>query len=1168
MDSEDHPKDVLVVDSNHDNHSMSISHAGDHEDESSAMESSDGASATTKRSIDDEIARRQQHVAYTRCAALFLVLATAVAAGVTTYIFTSRDEQAILKQLVYEMNDEVLTTSLKHFFEITNFLEDMSISMSALATSSNVSWPYYTQFNFATSFGQAYLENAGASLISWSPIVQGELQRIEWGQYSTEYASEWIPSEHLANEIPSMIHYKNEEGLPVMEQSSGPFLPVWQLSIPIDGHSPSNTTHTIDPSAVNYNILANDLVAKTFDVMMTKNEPALSMVIDATEIYGHSLNNNVPTSLLLTPIYANAQDSDATVIGSLVSVLPWTLFYQEILHPSQPKLTVVVEQPEACGQSLVFTIEVDGEWAHYVGPGNQVPENYLEYGTTRVATGLQISNDNGCYFTIGVYPTDETIAAFDGEESAAAIWTSIVVLVILFAGFVFFAYDYAVQRRMMKTMNSAAKTNAVLASLFPTEVRDRLVGKKPKSGQDRCDTDDSIPMDIPIPESTKYRLKNYLAGVDNAAIPASDEKVQEAIAGIDMHDTKPIAELFPNTTVMFADIAGFTAWSSVREPSQVFVLLETVYRAFDNIAKKRKVFKVETVGDCYVAVAGLPEARPDHALVMAKFAKECLEKFNELSKHLEISLGPDTGDLAMRAGLHSGPVTAGVLRGDRSRFQLFGETVNTAARVESTGFRNQVHLSSDTAKLLIDAGKEHWIKKREDLVTAKGKGALQTYWLVTPGLLEGMNNDAANPESAHRVGLDLNQLEASLPPKIQRLVMWNVEILKRLLQQIIAKRNAMPSGGPKYEIQLTKLEESMDKRKQLIEEVTEIIALPKFDPSAHKNQADPSKVTIPEEVLKELKLYVCSIASMHRDNYFHNFEHASHVTMSVSKLLSRIVAPSEIIDKEGGDLASALHDHTFGITSDPLSQFSMVLSALIHDTDHLGVSNAQLVKENHDVAKFHKGQSVAEQNSVVLAWTKLMDPSFMRLRRAIYGTPDELQRFRQIVVNNVLATDIFDKELQTIRKNRWDKAFAAGTMESTDDKDSAAAINRKATIVMEHLIQASDVSHTMQHWHIFRKWNERLFAEMNTAYENGRLGFDPKAGWFQGELGFFDNYIIPLAKKLKECGVFGVSCDEYLNYALENRREWASKGESVVEQYIEKYCKPSKDAEGKNDEEK
>lgn len=294
--------------------------------------------------------------------------------------------------------------------------------------------------------------------------------------------------------------------------------------------------------------------------------------------------------------------------------------------------------------------------------------------------------------------------------------------------------------------------------------------------------------------------------------------------------------------------------------------------------------------------------------------------------------------------------------------------------------------------------------------------------------------------------------------------------------------------------------------------------------------------------------------------------------MSVSKLLARIVAPDEVMLQEEDDaanLAASLHDHTYGITSDPLTQFACVLSALIHDTDHAGVSNFQLVKEGASIAKFFKEKSVAEQNSIALAWDKLMDPRFSELRKCIYAEPSELARFRQLIVNNVLATDIFDKELTTLRKNRWDKAFqrhaGAGSMNS--NKDVVDDINRKATVVMEHLIQASDVAHTMQHWHIYQKWNERLFAEMMTAYKAGRMGSDPSSNWYQGELGFFDNYIIPLANKLKECGIFGVSSDEYLNYALENRREWANKGEDVVAKYMEKYCEaPEEDGDAGDDE--
>ena len=119
-----------------------------------------------------------------------------------------------------------------------------------------------------------------------------------------------------------------------------------------------------------------------------------------------------------------------------------------------------------------------------------------------------------------------------------------------------------------------------------------------------------------------------------------------------------------------------------------------------------------------------------------------------------------------------------------------------------------------------------------------------------------------------------------------------------------------------------------------------------------------------------------------------------------------------------------------------------------------------------------------------------------------------------------------------------------------NERDS---INRKATIVLEHLIQASDVAHTMQHWHIYIKWNEKFYEENVRAYKAGRLEKHPAQYWYKGEIAFFDFYIIPLAKKLKECGVFGVSSDEYLQYAMENRNEWELKGRGIVEAFDAKF---------------
>ena len=123
--------------------------------------------------------------------------------------------------------------------------------------------------------------------------------------------------------------------------------------------------------------------------------------------------------------------------------------------------------------------------------------------------------------------------------------------------------------------------------------------------------------------------------------------------------------------------------------------------------------------------------------------------------------------------------------------------------------------------------------------------------------------------------------------------------------------------------------------------------------------------------------------------------------------------------------------------------------------DHLGVPNTQLVKEETETAKRYKGKSVAEQNSVDLAWDLLMQPDYKSLRRAICATDADWARFRQLVVNSVMATDIVDKELKDLRNGRWAKAFKEEeTASSLFDNEN---INRKATIVIEHLIQASDV---------------------------------------------------------------------------------------------------------------
>jgi class 3 adenylate cyclase len=123
-----------------------------------------------------------------------------------------------------------------------------------------------------------------------------------------------------------------------------------------------------------------------------------------------------------------------------------------------------------------------------------------------------------------------------------------------------------------------------------------------------------------------------------------------------------------------------------------------------------------------VAVTGLPDVQKDHAVRMIRFARDCMFKISQVTYSLVDELGTDTQNLQMRIGIHSGPTTAGVLRGTKGRFQLFGDTVNTASRMESTGMPGRIQISQATADELIKRGKASWFAPRQDMVAVKGKG--------------------------------------------------------------------------------------------------------------------------------------------------------------------------------------------------------------------------------------------------------------------------------------------------------------------------------------------------------------------------------------------------------------------------------------------------------------
>jgi Adenylate and Guanylate cyclase catalytic domain len=233
-----------------------------------------------------------------------------------------------------------------------------------------------------------------------------------------------------------------------------------------------------------------------------------------------------------------------------------------------------------------------------------------------------------------------------------------------------------------------------------------------------------------------------------------------------------------------------------------------------------------------------------------------------------------------------------VLRGEKSRFQLFGDTVNTASRMESTGLKDRIQVSQETADLLLASEMSKFVKKREHLITAKGKGELQTYWLIGK---DESNDDSkttkpksmkmSSLESSHNFGDEPLVVvqpasETMIEDKETRLIGWNVEILGRLLKQIVAMRGENKKGTNDDDDTSTREDDlRLETRGEtVLDEVQDIIALP---PTAAKYSKQPDEIELPWEVSRQLRDFVLNIAAMYRDNPFHNFEHASHVTMSM-----------------------------------------------------------------------------------------------------------------------------------------------------------------------------------------------------------------------------------------------------------------------------------------------
>ena len=184
---------------------------------------------------------------------------------------------------------------------------------------------------------------------------------------------------------------------------------------------------------------------------------------------------------------------------------------------------------------------------------------------------------------------------------------------------------------------------------------------------------------------------------------------------------QPIADQFGSASILFADVVDFTPWSERLPPAEVVGYLDHLFSHFDDLAEQHGLEKIKTIGDCYMAAAGVPTPRPDHARALALLALDMLDAMRSDD-------GVGTLGLELRVGINSGPVVAGVIGRKRFLYDLWGDAVNTASRMESHGTPGRIQITRATYELLAD----DFDCEPRGTIAVKGKGEIEAWYLGGP----------------------------------------------------------------------------------------------------------------------------------------------------------------------------------------------------------------------------------------------------------------------------------------------------------------------------------------------------------------------------------------------------------------------------------------------------
>ena len=528
-----------------------------------------------------------------------MLLLTTIVAFVTYYIL--KQEQDVLLETNWDDTATHVTNLMQARAQDTlTTLNGLAIALASHGGSGEA-WPNVTLPSFRAQALETETLTQAKAIQVWPVVAYQEIE--EWMAYASAHLEDWLdPKLDLSQVSDSVFNFTysrltQETTKTDIDASntngSASYYPLWQSEPTL-------------PSQLHWNALSypelERLISRLDDPQVAvwgrtldaSNDPILQEWMQAWTSTQEDLKSE-PLAIVTLPVRSSLDSSSTTVAAALTSILYWKDLLLQVADNEQTlPYTLVLDNGKDCAQTLSYSVsgrEVqfldyqdlhNSEWNRF---GVSVPLFVSNNDDSSKNTG-QVTLADYCPYTLSVYPTNDFVAYYH-DDNKPAVYASVIAILLLGICVLLLIYDKTVERRQTEVLQDAIKADRIVSSLFPQQIKEKLYQQtlnENGNGNRKSVMEEIVPDEV---------LQAAAGGTPNQLKEDEENDDDDKI----VTQTDFLADHFEDCTLFFFKIVGFTAWSSQREPAEIFTLLQTIFGCFDALANKLGVYQVETVGE-------------------------------------------------------------------------------------------------------------------------------------------------------------------------------------------------------------------------------------------------------------------------------------------------------------------------------------------------------------------------------------------------------------------------------------------------------------------------------------------------------------------------------------------------------------------------------------------